>query len=169
MLRYQWKIGEVMKFLVLLTPVDNNFKKISGYLFNNTSNKWELISQWKTHRSKGELSQATSFVEDFRRNYDSIKHERSAEFGPYYVMDSAGTWKLSKTVSFCADETPSKYIAAKVVHKGKSTFMLTTGGKIKMKSDLALFQKMSLSDEETEAVPTQYLNDLISELPDKEA
>lgn len=169
MLRYQWEIGESMKFLVVLNPLNEQFKEVSGYFFNNKSNTWEFISRWKTHRSKNEISQATSFVEDFRRNYESIKYERSAEFGPYYVLDESGNWKLSKKVTFCADQTPSKFIAAKLINKKNSTFMLSTGGEKEISSDLILEHKFTIADEETEEVPTQHLNDIFEQVTTKEA
>lgn len=169
MLRYPWKIGETMKFMVILHPVSEHLKEISGYFFNNKINDWELISRWRTTLTKNELSQATSFVEDFRRDYESIKYERAAEFGPYYILDKDGNWMLSKKVSFSADETPSKHISLKLADKKKASFTLATGGDIGQDSDVPLQGRIILSEEETSPVPTQYLNDLFRRFTEEEA
>ena len=67
---YPCEVGENMRFLVCIKKM-GPFKEISGFYFNNKTNSWDLISKWKTHSSKKELSYSVGFVEDFMRNFES--------------------------------------------------------------------------------------------------
>ncbi len=137
---YPWKLGEKMKFLVSVKKLDHNFKEIRGYFYNNKTKKWNLISAWKTHMSPKELSYAVSFVEDFRRNYDSTKSIRSAQYGPAYAYKN-GEWHRSDKVGFTGDPTPSTNVMAEVLPDGRTT--LQTGGTTEM-NEFKIFQDRPL-------------------------
>ncbi len=144
-LDYDWKTGENMKFLVVKKTVDEKMKQISGYFFNNKTKKWELISCWKTHQSPRELSFAASFVEDFRRNYESAKKPRSASYGPLFAYSKEGKWVESRSGTFTADPTPSNAVRADInaAHNGIS---ITTGGDTQANPDFPLWKKKSLPE-----------------------
>lgn len=127
-----WKTGQKIKFLVTVRPsLREGYKVISGYV--NLNGKWDLISSWRTHRSAKELSRATSFVEDFRRNYESAKHARSAVFGPCFVMTREGEWKWMNHGRFTADPTPSDHVLAEAI-PAQHAFRIATGGDTAMGS-----------------------------------
>ncbi len=131
LLAYPWNIGETMQFLVINKPIDEQFKELRGYFFNNHSKQWELITAWKTHRRDGELSYAVSFIEDFRRNYESTKHVRKAEFGPGFSWNAQAGWQPFTSATFTKDPTPSEHIAASAL-PDKQAFSLQTGGNTQM-------------------------------------
>ncbi len=125
-----WKEKEKLKFLVTITPskVIEHYKIISGYVWKG--GQWKLISSWRTSQSPRELSRATSFVEDFARNYESTKHERSALYGPCYVLDKEGKWLLMDEGYFTADSPAlSNHILAEAVD-ARHAFRIATGGKL---------------------------------------
>ncbi len=130
-LAYPWEIGENLQFLVINKPLGNKFKEIYGYFFNNHTKQWELISAWKTHSREGELSFAVSFVEDFRRNYESTKHIRSAKYGPNFSWTKEKGWIPVTNGTFTKDPTPSEHIAAEVI-PAEQRFLIQTGGDTKM-------------------------------------
>ena len=70
-----------------------------------------------------------SFIEDFRRNYDSAKRVRRAEFSDVEVMLSAdGKWHPVTRALFSADGTPSENIDAGRVPGRPNAYFMATGG-----------------------------------------
>lgn len=128
---YPWKMNEKMKFLVVWKPINDKFKEISGYFFDNNTKKWELISSWKTHRMPKEFSYAVSFVEDFRRDYESATKEREAAYGPVFAYTPDKKWVLANKVGFTGDPTDSNAVACDW-DKKLNAYVLKTGGKTKM-------------------------------------
>jgi hypothetical protein len=139
---YQWQDGEEMQFMVFIKPIDETFKEISGYFFNNQTNSWELISCWKTHRKAGEFSFAASFVEDFARNYESAKKERAALYGPVFSWTKDYGWLPASSAGFSGDATPSTNIRAEHV-PGTQQFLLQTGGATEM-GTVKLWEKIEI-------------------------
>lgn len=143
---YDWSIGEKMKFMVIRKDLNEKLKEISGYFFNNKTKKWELISKWKTHRIKDELSYSVSFVEDFRRNYESAKVARAAAYGPVFAYTSENKWVETREGKFSADGTPSPSIRAEIDKKLKA-FVIQTGGDTKENPDFKLWEAKKLPEE----------------------
>ena len=159
-LAYPWKIGEKMQFLIVNKPLGDNLKEIYGYFFNNHTKKWELISAWKTHSKEGELSYAVSFVEDFRRNYDSTKHIRSAKYGPNFSWTKDKGWVPATTGTFTKDPTPSEHIAAQVI-PAEQRFLIQTGGDTKL-GKFKVWEKRELpADSIKMTAPSKEVQDIV--------
>lgn len=72
-----------------------------------------------------------SFIEDFRRNYESAKIQRVAKFQNGWVLGVDGTWSRMSKARFTGDVTPSTNIDAGAEGDG---FFLMTGGETTMKT-----------------------------------
>ena len=93
------------------------------------SEEWMKIATISTIRDakvKG-LGFIASFVEDFRRDYQSAKVSREAEFYDVAVKPAGSAeWTKVTQAAFTADDTPSTNIDAG--RRGEGTFFLKTGG-----------------------------------------
>lgn len=161
---YPWEIGEKMQFLVVRKPLDNKFKEISGYYYNNNTKKWELISRWKTHSSPKELSFVTSFVEDFRRNYVSAGQVRAASYGPVFAYGPEKKWVRATGGKFTADVTPSTNVRAEYNPQYKA-ITIQTGGDTKPNEN-KLWSTLTLPEEiisNKDDFPSQEVTDLANQ------
>lgn len=162
--QYDWKLNKKIKFLVTIAPSKKEgYKVISGYV--NNGGKWDLISSWRTHRSEKELSRATSFVEDFKRDYDSAKRVRSAIFGPCFVLTKEGEWKLMKSGRFTADPTPSDAVSAEML-PDKHAFRISTGGNTKTGS-FKLWATETLPEDAKATPPGDDVREVLKNTPEE--
>lgn len=165
---YDWKIGEKMKFLVIRKPVNDKFKQISGYFYDNKARKWQLISCWQTHRSEKEFSYSTSFVEDFFRNYESAKQTREGAFGPTFAYSMQNKWVSTREGTFTGDSNPSKAVKATLNEK-TGQFHISTGGDIKEENDFKLFTSKRLPESVKLTPPGNDIMELINAPLEKES
>lgn len=150
MLDYDWQIGQPIKFLVTYYDKDNGQRQVvSGWFYDQKAGKWQLMSSWETRADKQRLDFASSFVEDFRRNYESATKVRKAEFGPLFYYTKDNKWVQIDAATFNADSNPAVTINAGIGADGKS-FMLQTGGDTSMKTPLRTTMKL---DEKGKKVP----------------
>lgn len=141
-LAYDWQIGESIKFLVTAYYKDNNSRQvISGWFFDNKTKNWKLMSSWETKADKKRLDTVYSFVEDFRRNYESAKNVRKGEFGPLFVYTKDNSWKQITSAAFSADSNPSLSINAGTDNEA-CKFFLQTGGDTSMQNKLGATLKL---------------------------
>lgn len=129
---YDWQIGENIKFFVRAEPVGDKMTKYKGWFYDNKRNTWQLMTEFQTLTKGGRLGRGLySFVEDFRRNYQSAKVARVADYKNGWWMDAQGKWSPLLKFKFTADPTPSNNIDAGKVEDG---FFLATGGETEMKT-----------------------------------
>lgn len=129
---YDWQIGENIKFFVKAEPVEDYATRYKGWFYDNKRKTWQLMTEFQTPTKGGRLGRGLySFVEDFRRNYESAKIERVADYKNGWWMDAEGKWSPMLKFKFTADPTPSKNIDAGSVKDG---FFLATGGATEMKT-----------------------------------
>ena len=123
---YDWKIGEPVRFAVHAKP-EGEFTTYTGQFYDASRKQWQLMASFRTH-SGAPLAGLYSFVEDFRRNYESAKIARRARFVNGWAMNTEGAWHPLIQARFTADPTPSNAIDAAPVEDG---FFLQTGGDTK--------------------------------------
>lgn len=129
---YDWKVGEKVRFLVRAEPVGKLATKYTGWFFDNQRKSWQLMTEFKTP-TKGEYlgGGVHSFIEDFRRNYESAKVSRMALYKNQWVLNEDEKWVRVIDAKFTADATPSLKIDAGNLDGG---FFLKTGGDTKMET-----------------------------------
>jgi hypothetical protein len=122
-----WKTGETYRFLVTAKPDGGDRTAYSAYIAGpEPTTDWRLIASFST-LAKGALLQGHyAFVEDFKRDGDSLQHARRAEYGPGQVQTPDGQWHALDRAKFTADSNPATNIDSGVVGP---RFFLATGGK----------------------------------------
>lgn len=130
--KYDWQIGEKVKFFVKAKKVSDKITRYTGFFYNNQKKEWQLMTEFQTVAKGKMLGKGLySFVEDFKRNYESAKVDRIAHFKNAWALSEEGKWNPLNKATFTADPTPSKHIDAGVVENG---FFLKTGGNTEMKT-----------------------------------
>lgn len=142
---YDWKLGETAQFLVVEKDDSPGFSQIAGYIFDRNTQKWELISCWRTQQDNRGLAFSCSFVEDFQRNYESTKHVRRAAFGPVFSRGEKGPWLQANQFRFTGDPTPSDHVRAEF-NQEASCFTIATGGNLQTDPSWPLFTGKSLPE-----------------------
>lgn len=120
-----WKPGETLRFLVAAKREDADRIAYTGWYSAPDTEGWKLIASFATLSAKGLLSGYYSFVEDFKRNGESLKQERRALYGNAWIKTAKGEWEPVRKARFTADGNPSKAIDAGA-ENGK--WFLATGG-----------------------------------------
>ncbi|MDO4752311.1 MAG: DUF3472 domain-containing protein [Akkermansia sp.] len=130
---FDWKEGDVIRTLVIERPDGEDFRQIAGYIWDPETQQWELLSCWRIQALDRGLGGGCGFVEDFRRNVESKKHERRATFGPAWRWDGK-KWHPATQFRFSKDGNPNMEINCRVNPK-LGYFSLATGGDIKPDAD----------------------------------
>lgn len=124
-----WEKDVPIRFMVECAEDGADRVAYTCYLYDTSfAGGWRKIASISTLRNPGGvvgLTSLHSFVEDFRRDYESATLARRAEFADVQVM-SEGKWQYVNRARFSADSTPSKNIDAGKV--GEASFFLATGG-----------------------------------------
>jgi hypothetical protein len=125
---YDWKVGETYRFCVSCEPFGSR-TAYSGWFFHPEKQAWVRLMTFaaRTHVYE-KLSRLYCFVEDFRRNRESMKHARIARFANQWTLDDEGRWAAISTARFTADDNPAENIDAGIREAG---FYLATGGQTK--------------------------------------
>lgn len=157
---FDWKVGDVLKFLVVDKEDGPGTRQLSGYVYNDKAKKWELISCWRTYADPKGLGYAVSFVEDFRRNYESTKHVRKATFGPAFSLQSDGQWLQASKNDFTGDGTPSKHVRAEL-NAARGMHSIATGGTLEADPAFPLFSSKELPASSKRSAPDKEVMDII--------
>lgn len=127
---FSWKENVPVSFKVDSEPDgEQRTKYTCSIRLSDFGEEWYKLATISTIRSKDSghgIKTLYSFVEDFRRDYESAKNDRRAEFSDINVLYD-GKWHKVNSAFFSADDTPSKNIdAGKIAETG--AFFLATGG-----------------------------------------
>ncbi len=123
-LEFPWEIGKAVRFFAQAKP-DGEFTEFTGHIYDAEQKKWRLMATFRT-RSKGiALEGLYSFIEDFRRNYESAGIARESIFQNGWTLTTDDKWQAIENARFTADVTPSTNIDGGPVPGG---FFLKTGG-----------------------------------------
>lgn len=177
MIDFPWNLGETNRFLVAAT-VQSNKTAYAGYLWQPharpsspsdstegqrlssdapaPSGVWRHLVTFRTRTGGQPLKGLYSFVEDFRRDYQSVHAVRRARYFNGWVRTTSGQWKALTQARFTASgaEWESKEnIDAGI---GDHQFYLATGGSIKMTRPLRSLIELPVSP----ALPPPDLPDL---------
>lgn len=139
---FNWKEGEVIRTLVVEKPDGEDFRQIAGYIKNPETGKWELMSCWRVQAVRRGLGGGCGFVEDFRRNVESIGLERRATFGPAFRWDG-NAWSQATEFTFTRDANPNANINCRL-NPQRGYFSLATGGDIRIDDDFKPFETREL-------------------------
>ncbi|MFM8932125.1 MAG: DUF3472 domain-containing protein [Gemmataceae bacterium] len=124
-LDHPWKKTETLRFQLAAKREGAGRIAYTGWFSAPGLEGWQLVASFSTLSAKGLLSGYYSFVEDFRRDGESLKKARRAHYGNGWVRTVAGAWEPVKKARFTADGNPSMAIDAGL---DKDRWFLATGG-----------------------------------------
>lgn len=102
-LRYNWKAGEIYRFLVSAKAGQHNYTVFSAYIFLPEKKEWLLIASFARPFTKPGLRHLHSFLENFEP--ETGDQYRKVFFGNQWVRDSSGCWTELNHARFTADNT----------------------------------------------------------------
>ncbi len=124
---FDWQIGESYRFLVTSQP-NGQRTEYSGYFYVPADQSWKKLVTFSTLTGGKNMRGFYSFVEDFKRDRQSTKYTRRAQFSGGWLKLATGQWQPITSARFTADANPVVNIDAGVIEK--SQFFLATGGDI---------------------------------------
>ncbi len=124
---FDWRIGETYRFMVTCQPNENR-TEYSGYFFLPVEGTWKKLVTFSTITGGKNMRSLYSFVEDFKRDRESTKQTRRAQFGGGWLKAVEGQWQAIQSARFTADANPVLNIDAGSIDG--SRFFLATGGAI---------------------------------------
>ncbi|BCU78693.1 DUF3472 domain-containing protein [Luteolibacter sp. LG18] len=147
-LPFRWETGKPVRFFLEAKPI-GGFTDFTARIFDPVLLKWKLIATFRTRTTAPGFEGLYSFIEDFRRNYDSARVIHRASYTNGWVMDLTGKWVPILEAKFTGDTTPSGNIDAGPLAGG---FFLQTGGDTENKTTrLRLRMNFQLKDEKPES------------------
>jgi hypothetical protein len=111
-LDFDWQVGKAYRFCVTAAA-------------DGADGRWLPVAAFSTLSGGKMLGGYYSFVEDFRRNGESLKQARKAEFRNGWAVTAKGEFKELTAARFTADTNPAANIDAGPTAAG---FFLATGG-----------------------------------------
>lgn len=101
MMDFDWAIGQTNKFLVRATQADGK-TAYEGHLWIPAENQWKHLVTFRTRTGDRKFNGFYSFVEDFRRDYKSVRDTRTARFGNAWAKSEEGHWTALRRGRFTA-------------------------------------------------------------------
>lgn len=147
-LDFDWKLDTPYRFLVSAAHREDRMH-YTGWFFHPEEKAWLKLVTFSRIGGNQPLKGCYSFVEDFRRNGESAKQARRAEYGNVWIKNAAGEWVNSRRASFTGDGNPAKNVSSEIVPFGYS---LATGGDTPQHAD-RLNKPLSLPDETKNELP----------------
>ncbi len=123
---YQWKTGQVQRFIVTAEPTDATHTIYSGFYFVPEEQQWKLISSWKAPKEGGYLRGLYSFSENFGGSNGHLR--RKALFGNQWIRTAQGKWLELTTATFSHDPTGRSDRLDRFMGIENGQFFLSQGG-----------------------------------------
>jgi hypothetical protein len=133
---YSWKVGLTNRFLIG-ARIEGQKTAYTAWIF--ATDAWKKLATFRVQTRGMPLSGYYSFIEDFRRDGTSAREERRARFGNGWVKRPGGEWAPLSKARFTASN--AEWESKDNINAGAETrwFFLTTGGDVKMGSELNSF------------------------------
>jgi hypothetical protein len=133
---FAWRLGETNCFVVR-GEVQGNKTAYTAYVRPGSTNAWWKLATFRTRTGGRPLRGYHSFVEDFRRDYESAGQTRRALFGKGWVRTTSGEWTALGAARFTASS--ATWESRDNIDAGAATdrFYLATGGDIQAQTKLS--------------------------------
>lgn len=102
-MHYEWKAGEVCRFLMGVRPDGKGNTVYTAYFFDNTKGKWSLIASFRRPKISTWYTHAYSFLENFDPAMGYIN--RKAYYGNQWARTVDGKWFPVTKGRFTCDTT----------------------------------------------------------------
>lgn len=151
---FAWEPGKPVRLLLQGRQIAGERAEYRAWIRNGADGQWALMGVYRTQRDPGPMQGFYSFVEDFRRDGETPRQRRLAEYGPTWV-ERDGQWQVVESARFTADGTPLENVDSGPTAGGR--LRLATGGDFaqdhaKLWEQVKVEQAVSPSAEEVEAM-----------------
>ena len=102
-MHYDWKAGEVCRFLMGVRPDGKGNTIYTAYFYDNHKNKWQLVASWRRPQITTWYTNAHSFLENFNPIMGYIN--RKACYGNQWARTTDGRWIPVTKARFTCDTT----------------------------------------------------------------
>lgn len=102
-MHYDWKAGEVCRFLMGVRPDGNGNTIYTAYFFDNAQGKWRLVASFRRPQITTWYTHAHSFLENFNPVMGYIN--RKAYYGNQWARTVDGEWVPVTKARFTCDTT----------------------------------------------------------------
>lgn len=126
MRQYQWKIGQTNRFAVAAIAKKGR-TTYTAWFFDGYAGKWEKVATIRVANGKY-LRTYHSFVEDFRRDFQSPREVRRATFANNWWHERNGAWLVVKRAMFTASNYQGESKENIDAGSLETAFYLSTGG-----------------------------------------
>lgn len=123
---YDWKVGERVKFCLKIEDKDGR-RHYSAYIYLSQEKRWVHMLTFASIAPQPHLSRFHSFVEDFKRDFDSFYKHRGMKVYNSWIKDLEGKWHYVTDARFTRDGNPHTNITA---YTDKDAFYFGSGGKV---------------------------------------
>ncbi len=124
--QFDWQLNSTYRFVVYARRAKER-TEYAGYFYVPNENRWQHMATFSTLADGHLLRGCYSFLEDFRRNGESAKQVRRADFGNGWAKTD-GKWQFMNNARFTMDATPTENVDAGTIQE---RFFLATGGDTK--------------------------------------
>lgn len=135
---FRWETGKPTRFFLQAKPTEEG-TDFTAHIFDPLQLKWRLVGTFRSHGYAETMEGLYSFIEDFRRNFESAKVVHKAEYSNGWVLTTEGNWQPLAEAKFTADVAPAGNVDAGGVPDG---FFLQTGGDTENKT-VKLWQRIT--------------------------
>lgn len=124
-----WNLGETNRF-VIQSQVQSNKTAYTAWVWLDSKQAWWKLATFRTRTSGRHLRGYHSFVEDFRRDTQSVSETRRASYGNGWVRTTKGEWVPLQSARFTASNATWESRDNIDAGVAGSRFYLATGGEI---------------------------------------
>jgi hypothetical protein len=134
-MEFPWELGQTNRFLVA-GVVTQEKTAYAGYIYRPDRRCWQHLVTFRTRTGGEPLKGYYSFVEDFRRDGQSVRDLRRARFGRGWVQAVSGDWIALTQARFTASN--ADWEAKDNIDAGRegNDLFLVTGGETKCTTPL---------------------------------
>ncbi len=123
---YDWKVGERIKFCLKIEDKDDR-RHYSAFIYLSQEKRWAHMLTFASIAPQPHLSRFHSFVEDFKRDFDSFHKHRGMKVYNSWIKDLEGKWHYVTDARFTRDGNPHTNITA---FTKEDAFYFGSGGKV---------------------------------------
>jgi len=137
MLDWPWESGKTNRFLVRARS-EKGKTTFAGYIYDETAGKWRHLVTFR-RRGESHLAGLYSFVEDFRRDHQSVDDTRRAAFQNPWVQTLKAGWQPVMRARFTASR--ADWEARDNINAGTNGpgWFLATGGPTRQDREIGSF------------------------------
>ena len=100
---FNWKVDTTYKFLINVTPKENNFTEFTAYFYAPELAQWTIIASFERPKTQSYVQRPYAFIENFVPSKGDVV--RKALYSNQWVADTQGEWHKISFANVTYDNT----------------------------------------------------------------